>query len=74
MGAWDLGLAGEGAGAATQGPGKSRVTTTAMESVWPQTMVMLGVQVHGSAPRSEAERPAETPLAETTTTAGLNDF
>lgn len=74
MGAWTLGLAGEGAGVATEGPGKSRVTPTAMESVWPQRTVMLGVQVHGSAPRSEAERPAETPLAETTKIAGLNDF
>ena len=73
MGAWDLGLAGEGAGAA-KGPGKPRVMTTATESVWPQRTVMLGVQVHGSAPHSEAERPAETPLAETTKTARLNDF
>lgn len=74
MGAWTLGLAGEGAGVATEGPGKPRVTPTATESVWPQRTVMLGVQVHGSAPRSEAERPAETPLAETTKIAGLNDF
>lgn len=60
MGAWDLRLAGEGAGVATKGPGKPRVIPTATESVWPQRMVMLGVQVHGSAPRSEAERPADS--------------
>lgn len=74
MGAWALGLAGEGAGVATEGPGKPRVMPIATESVWPQRMVMLGVQVHGSAPCSEAERPAEAPLAETTKIAGLNNF
>ena len=74
MGAWALGLAGEGAGVATEGPGKPRVMPIATESVWPQRMVVLGVQVHGSAPCSEAERPAEAPLAETTKIAGLNNF